>query len=791
MFNRPNNTYSFYDLAAPVLASVSVSIAAEVARPTAIVLLAVLPSIASHSTFARDHLYGAIDNQSLLQCETLNWAGQLLEAAACYSGLHNREQTSQIRAEAFWAQGDLQNANTQFQDAIKRFPEDPMVRVRWGELFIDSYQYSEAYTLFGEALEIDPENSWAHIGAASALSEGGDPEVLNQHLNKVMEEGLAPHGAKLRAMMMVIRSLLRQDRYQEAERSLEEAFEFAEDESLATMELKALRASYEFMTRGDYQVWIDASLEESPGYGDAWFIPGYHATIIRRYEEAGDFFKEAVTLQPDHWEAHIYLGQNYLRLNDINDAIRHVNISYDGNAFNPMTVNLLRLLDTFTEDFVSITYPDPPEGPLPELVVKLHKEERDVLKNYARKLSEDSIDVYTERYRFEPKEPIIVEIYPNHEDFVVRSIGMPGVGILGVTFGYLFAMDSPTGHPDQRYHWGTTLWHEMAHVFTLKATGNLVPRWFSEGISVYEEWRTGPIPGRKIPTNVLQAMAEDKFLPIAVLDDGFMRPNYDGQVIVSYMQAGLIFDFIDLEYGFDKIVDMLYLFNEDITPVAAIEQVLGISDSEFDRHFKQFIDIEYGPLLNGLGVWMEDMRAGYEALQAEKWEEAAAAAERAVFTYPDYVENDSPYIVMARAYEKLDNKEEEFQALQTFWQKGGYLPAALLSLADYYLERKMNSEAEAVLMDTSYADPFIEDLHVKLGDLYMDTQRPAKALEEFEVLLALDPLDKASANYRIANAYNALDNDEKTMEYLMTALDIAPQFRPAQQLLLEMSRTSN
>ena len=26
------------------------------------------------------------------------------------------------------------------------------------------------------------------------------------------------------------------------------------------------------------------------------------------------------------------------------------------------------------------------------------------------------------------------------------------------------------------------------------------------------------------------------------------------------------------------------------------------------------------------------------------------------------------------------------------------------------------------------------------------------------------------------------------MEYLMTALDIAPQFRPAQQLLLDMSR---
>ena len=33
-----------------------------------------------------------------------------------------------------------------------------------------------------------------------------------------------------------------------------------------------------------------------------------------------------------------------------------------------------------------------------------------------------------------------------------------------------------------------------------------------------------------------------------------------------------------------------------------------------------------------------------------------------------------------------------------------------------------------------------------------------------------------------------MDNDDKTMEYLMTALDIAPQYRPAQQLLLELTR---
>ena len=741
---------------------------------------------------ARDHLYGALDNENLLACESLFWSGQSGQAAACYNRLYSPEQPALIRAEVLWAQGNLQGANSQFQQAITDFPDDPMVRVRWGELFMDTFQFNEAYTLFSEALEIDPANSWAHIGAASALSEGGDPEVLNQHLNAVMHEDLGvAEGARLRAMMMVIRSQLRDDNYDQAQLALDEAFGWAEEENLPTLELNALQASHAFMTRQDYMPYIEAALEENPNYGDVWFITGYHATIIRRYKEATDFFASAVTLQPNHWEAHVYLGQNLLRLNQINDAIAHVNVSYEGNAYNPMTVNLMRLLDNFTENFINISYPDPPEGPLPELILRLGKDERDVLNNYARRLSEDSIEIFKKRYRLEPTEPIIVEIYPNHEDFIVRSIGMPGVGLLGVTFGYLFAMDSPTAHPDQKYHWGTTLWHEMAHVFTLGATSNLVPRWVSEGISVYEEWRTGPIPGRKIPTDVLQAMSEDKFLPIAKLDDGFMRPEYSGQVIVSYMQSGLVFEFIDLEYGFDKIVDILYLFNEGLTPVEAIEQSLGISDADFDRHFKQFIDIEYGPLLGALPVWLEDMNTSYAALRDEQWEEAVAAAERAIFTYPDYVEVDSPYIVMARAYKELGNSDGEFEALNAFWEKGGYLPSALLTLADHYLEQDNTAQAEAVLVDANWADPFLEELHVKLGDLYLESNRPELAIEEFEVLLALDPLDKASANYRLANAWHALENTEKSMEYLMTALDIAPQFRPAQKLLLELSRTPN
>jgi tetratricopeptide (TPR) repeat protein len=754
--------------------------------------VACLAALCPGAAQAREPLYGALDNPDLLTCENQFWSGQLPQAEACYRSLLTVSQAAQIRAEALWALGDLQGANSTFQEAVNAEPDNAMIRVRWGELYIQTYQYQEAYNLFAEALGIDAENAYANIGAARALQQGGDAEAVNAHMGAVIDNVFAPAGAQLRGLIMALRGALEQDQYDKAHEILDEAKTLANDRSLPQMELKALEGALAFMTRQPHQAFIDAALAESPAYGDAWAIPGYFAMITRRYRESGEFYEHAVAVQPNHWEAHLELGQNYLRLNQVTPAIDHVRLSYAGDAFNPKTINLLRLLDTFIEKMEILNFPDPPQGPFPSLTLRLDKTETPILRKYARDLAERSIAAYTERYRFTPKEPIIVEIYPNHEDFVVRSIGMPGVGILGVTFGYLFAMDSPTAHPrGEAYHWGTTLWHEMAHVFTIEATNHLVPRWFSEGISVFEEWRTGPIPGRKIPNNVLQAMSEGKFLPITKLDDGFMRPAYEDQVIVSYMQAGLVFEFIDIEYGFDKIVDILYQFNDGISATAAIEKSLGITTGQFDEHFKQFIDIEYGPMLSRMATWQEDHRASFQALEAENWQEAVAAAERANFIYPDYVEVDSPYIAMARGYARLEDSENEFLTLQTFWQKGGYAPRALMALADRYLERGRQQEALRVLNDVTWADPFMEELHVKLGDLHLALGEAQLALEEYEILLALDPVDKADANLKIATAYRALDNPEKALEYLMTALDIAPQYRPAQMLLLEMSRTNS
>ena len=61
--------------------------------------------------------------------------------------------------------------------------------------------------------------------------------------------------------------------------------------------------------------------------------------------------------------------------------------------------------------------------------------------------------------------PVQVEVYPDHEDFAVRTLGMPGLGALGVTFGEVVAMDSPSGRKPGDFNWASTLWHEMSHVY--------------------------------------------------------------------------------------------------------------------------------------------------------------------------------------------------------------------------------------------------------------------------------------------------------------------------------------
>ena len=379
-------------------------------------------------------------------------------------------------------------------------------------------------------------------------------------------------------------------------------------------------------------------------------------------------------------------------------------------------------------------------------------------------------------------------MYPDHEDFAVRTAGMPGIGILGATFGYVVAMDSPSSRPPDQFQWGTTLWHEMAHVFTLEATNHLVPRWFSEGVSVFEEWRSGPNPGVRIPMSVYSAMKDDRFLPIDELDEGFIRPTYEEQVIVSYMQAGLVCQFIDETYGTEKLKAVLYAFRDGMQTGEAITAVLEMSPATFDANFDAFVEREHGTVLDNLDDWQRTQQSVGQHLLSEDWESIVGLAEHLIELLPQYIEPDSPYIALARAKEALGFQADAIRALERFWRNGGYDPGSLKKLAAWFDDEGRTDDAIAVLQSVNLVLPLDQEMHGTLGDLLIAADRPNEALREYTVALALDPHDKATAYYRIARAHNALGDREASQGQLLQALDVAPNFRPAQRLLLELMR---
>jgi len=60
------------------------------------------------------------------------------------------------------------------------------------------------------------------------------------------------------------------------------------------------------------------------------------------------------------------------------------------------------------------------------------------------------------------------------------------------------------------------------------------------------------------------------------------------------------------------------------------------------------------------------------------------------------------------------------------------------------------------------------------------------AVQEFSAVLAMNPLDKAQAEFDVAKAYMASGDKGKAEESVLASLEAAPGFKPAQKLLLEI-----
>lgn len=715
----------------------------------------------------------------LRPCDEHRYHGRTEQARACYTKLLE-SQTPIVEAEAAWALGDIQRANQIFRDAVQTNERAVQPRVRWARLFLQTHQYSDAADLFGEALKVFPNDVHAKLGLASVFAERFEGQA-----RPLIEDALKQDGDLIEAHLLTASMDLEEGQLDDAEKALDRAMRVATKDKLPPLEVYTLRASLEMSRGGNPDQWIKRILDYNPRYGVVYQQLAHFEIMRRRYKEATVLLRRAVEVQPDLWAAHAELGLNLLRLGVVDEARTHLQAAYSGDPYSPTTVNSLRLLDRIDEFSIS-------EDPVVigqdtyQVQLRLHKKESEILRPYVLDLTGRSIQSFSQRYGFKPRETVTVELYPDHDDFAVRVAALPGIGLLGVTFGYVVAMDSPSSRPTSEFHWGSTLWHEMAHVFTLEVTDHYVPRWLSEGISVFEEWRTGPTPGVAVPPEAIAALEKKQFLPVADLDSGFIRPAYPGQVQVSYMQSGLVCLFIEQRWGFEQLGALLRQFDGKRTTAQAIEATFKIAPAAFDKEFDTFVRNRFANVLANFEDWQQQQQAARQAIRKERWADAVEPARRAVELYPEHVGGDSPHLMLAKALDKLNRRPDAIVALEAYRRAGGWDPTVLRELSRWLDEAGRTQEATDLMVSLNYSDPLNANVHSQLGERLLTAGRAEEALREYQALLALNMLDQAPAHYGMARALREMGDKAGCRRHLLDALAMAPHYKPAQALLLKM-----
>ncbi len=285
---------------------------------------------------------------------------------------------------------------------------------------------------------------------------------------------------------------------------------------------------------------------------------------------------------------------------------------------------------------------------------------------------------------------------------------------------------------------------------------------------------------------MIAAIQDKKLLPIAELDRGFIHPEYPAQVTVSYFQAGRICDYIQTRWGAQKLLDMVHAFAERKTTPDVIRQHLGMEPEEFDREFLAALDKELGSTVANFDEWTAHLKELAAMAKADKNDDVIQQGDEVIRMYPDYVDGANAYEFLAKAHLAKGNKPAAVTVLKAYQTHGGRNPEALKQLASLELELGDGVAAAATLDRVNYIYPEDEELHRRLGDLWFAQKNFPGAIREFGAVLALKPLDRASAQYDLARAYFAAGQRAQARDHVLTALENAPGYRPAQQLLLQL-----
>jgi tetratricopeptide (TPR) repeat protein len=688
---------------------------------------------------------------------------------------------------------------TYFDPAVKKDPTLREVYLAAGELALDKHDDALAARWYRKGLERIGPDAELDLGLARAFLHGDRKE-----LTRALDAALVLNPRLVPALLLRAEQDIDAEDYPAARTSLA-ASQAIDADNPSAWAFQAVLAHLDNDPKAEAQA-------RERGLGRWAGNPAVDALIGRklsekyRFAEGAAAQRRALKMDPAYLPAKILLAQDLLRLGREAEgwalaAEVHARDAYDAVAYNLVTLraHVDKLAALKSGDFT----------------VRMDGREAAVWGETALALLREARSTVDRKYGVPSRGKVMIEIFPDQADFAVRTFGLPGGGAyLGVCFGSLITMNSPSGNGGASANWKSVLWHEYTHVVTLGLTRNKMPRWLSEGISVYEEMARDRTWGQQMTPRFREMILGGELTPVGHLSGAFLAPKDGEHLMFAYYQSALVVEWLVERYGFDALKAILRDLGQGVEinralaahtgPLPALEKAFEGFARERAKTLGPRADWSKPDAAHAKGDpvlvrrWLDKhpnsvwglSREAQRLVDAEKWREAKGPLQQLIALDPGQRGPDNAYLQLALVHRKLDESAQERKALERAAELSADAQPAFLRLMELAAAAGDWPAAAQYAERVLAVKPMTATAYRSLGRAFEDRAATDKAAAEgavvaFRNVLRLDPADPADVHLRLARLLRRRD-PRAARRHVVDALAEAPRFREAHKLLLEL-----
>ena len=520
-----------------------------------------------------------------------------------------------------------------------------------------------------------------------------------------------------------------------------------------------------------------------------------------RFAEGAGFQRKALESDVGFVDARIQLAQDLLRLGQEDEGWMQAEQAHKADGYNTTLFNLLQLKDSL-DRFTPVTSE--------HFQVRMETQEAAVYGPRVVEMLEQAWTELTLRYDYTPEVPVYVEIYPRVDDFAVRTFGVPDVaGFLGVCFGKVVTANSPATRKENPGSWESVLWHEFCHVITLQKTSNRMPRWLSEGISVFEERRTDSRWGQHMNPEFRDRVLVGKITPVAELSNAFLTAKTGEDLNFAYYESSVLVEHLVTLHGLPALNAILKDLNDGVQINDALDrQTKGLD--ELEESFAAYLNEQAMAYADGVEFATDELAEAaptepdavkaflnehpqnfsamllYASLmmKADQLDEAETELKKLIVLVPQDDNINGPRRLLADVYKRRSQIELEIQTLTEHLQYSADDLEAALRLQELCAQQQPDRVVE--VGRTIFAiDPFQSAALMRTAAAAEATGQINVAVGTLKSLLQVQKDDAARLHFRIATLLKLTDV-ESARRHVLLSLAQAPRYRDAHKLLLEL-----